>query len=64
MGIAGSAAVGRWLADWVRHGEPGEDLSPVSLDRFGDEALDRDRVRREGEEYYGGYYSIPSMAVT
>ncbi len=64
LGIAGSAAVGRWLADWVRHGEPGEDLSPVSLDRFGDETLDRDRVRREGEEYYSGYYSIPSMAVT
>ena len=64
LGIAGSAAVGRWLANWVLRDEPGEDLSPVSLDRFGDEALYRDRVRREGEEFYSGYYSIPSMSIT
>jgi glycine/D-amino acid oxidase-like deaminating enzyme len=64
LGIAGSAAVGRWLANWNLRGEPGEDLSSVSLDRFGDEASDRDWVRREGEEFYGGYYSIPSMSVT
>ena len=64
LGIAGSAAVGRWLADWILQGEPGEDLSSVSLDRFGDEASDRGWVRREGEEFYGGYYSIPSMSVT
>jgi glycine/D-amino acid oxidase-like deaminating enzyme len=64
LGIAGSAAVGRWLADWVVRGDPGEDLSPVDLDRFGEKASDRDRVRRESEEFYGGYYSIASMAVT
>ena len=64
LGIAGSAAVGRWLANWVMHGDPGEALSSVSLDRFGDKASDRDWVRREGEEFYGGYYSIPSMSVT
>jgi glycine/D-amino acid oxidase-like deaminating enzyme len=64
LGIAGSAAVGRWLAHWILQGETGEDLSSVSLDRFGDEASDRGWVRREGEEFYGGYYSIPSMSVT
>jgi 4-methylaminobutanoate oxidase (formaldehyde-forming) len=64
LGIAGSAAVGHWLADWVMQGEPGEDLSPVALDRFGEKASDRDWVRRAGEEFYGGYYSIPSMSVT
>jgi glycine/D-amino acid oxidase-like deaminating enzyme len=64
LGIAGSAAVGRWLANWVTRGDPGEDLSSVNLDRFGDKASDRDWVRREGEEFYGGYYSIPSMSVT
>jgi glycine/D-amino acid oxidase-like deaminating enzyme len=63
LGIAGSAAVGRWLAGWVTQGDPGEDLSPVHLDRFGDRASDRDWVRREGEEFYGGYYSIASMSV-
>ena len=64
LGIAGSAAVGRWLANWVVRGEPGEDLSPVDLDRFGEKASDRAWVRREGEEFYSGYYSIPSMSVT
>jgi len=64
LGIAGSAAVGRWLANWVAQGDPGEDLSPVDPYRFGDKASDRDWVRRQGEEFYGGYYSIPSMSVT
>jgi sarcosine dehydrogenase len=64
LGIAGSATVGRWLANWIARGDPGEDLSSVSLDRFGDEASDRGWVRREGEKFYGGYYSIPSMSVT
>jgi glycine/D-amino acid oxidase-like deaminating enzyme len=64
LGIAGSAAVGRWLADWVTRGDPGEDLSSVHLDRFADRTSDRDWIRREGEEFYGGYYSIPSMSVT
>jgi glycine/D-amino acid oxidase-like deaminating enzyme len=64
LGIAGSAAVGRWLAEWVTRGDPGEDLSSISLDRFGDRISERDWIRREGEEFYGGYYSIPSMSVT
>ena len=64
LGIAGSATVGRWLANWIARGDPGEDLASVSLDRFGDKASDRDWVRRKGEEFYGGYYSIPSMSVT
>ena len=64
LGIAGSAAVGRWLANWVTQDDPGEDLSSVHLERFGDRASDRDWVRQEGEEFYGGYYSIPSMSVT
>jgi dimethylglycine dehydrogenase len=35
LGIAGSAAVGCWLANWVTRAEPGEDLSTVDLERFG-----------------------------
>jgi glycine/D-amino acid oxidase-like deaminating enzyme len=64
LGIAGSAAVGRWLANWVTRGDPGEDLSSVSLDRFGGKSSDRDWIRRRGEEFYGNYYSVASMAVT
>ncbi len=64
LGIAGSAAVGSWLAGWIARGDPGEDLSSVGLERFGEKASDRDLIRREGEAFYGGYYGIPAMSVT
>jgi len=64
LGIAGSAAVGSWLAGWITRGDPGEDLSSVGLKRFGEKASDRGWIRREGEAFYGGYYSIPAMSVT
>ena len=63
LGIAGSAAVGRWLADWVTRGDPGEDLSSVDPKRFGDRAADLEWVRAQSEGFYGGYYNIPSMSV-
>jgi glycine/D-amino acid oxidase-like deaminating enzyme len=63
LGIAGSAAVGRWLANWVTQGDPGEDLSLVDLGRFGDKSADQEWVRRESEKFYGAYYSISSMSV-
>jgi len=64
LGIAGSAAVGSWLAGWISRGDPGEDLSSVGPERFGEKASDRAWIRREGEAFYGGYYSIPAMSVT
>jgi sarcosine dehydrogenase len=64
LGIAGSAAVGSWLAGWIARGDPGEDLSSVGLERFGEKASDRDWVRRESEAFYGDYYGISAMSVT
>ena len=60
LGIAGSAAVGRWLSKWVIDGDPGEDVSDFSHQRFGDKVLDPDWLRRESELYYANYYSIRS----
>ena len=63
LGIAGSAAVGRWLANWVTRGEPGEDLSAVDPGRFGEKGSDKDWIWKESRDFYANYYSIPSMAV-
>lgn len=64
LGIAGSAAVGRWLANWVTRGEPGEDLPAVDLNRFGEMDRDREWVKEESMKFYANYYSIPSMSVS
>ena len=60
LGIAGSAAVGRWLAKWVIDGDPGEDLTIFSHQRFGDQAADQEWLRQESEQFYANYYGIRS----
>lgn len=64
LGIAGSAAVGRWLANWIVTGNPGEDLSRFSLTRFGERAADAAWVREKSEKFYGNYYNIWPMIET
>ena len=58
LGIAGSAAVGRWLAKWVIDGDPDEDLTMFSHQRFGTQAADQEWLRRESEQFYANYYGI------
>jgi 4-methylaminobutanoate oxidase (formaldehyde-forming) len=58
LGIAGSAAMGRWLSSWVLHGKPDEDLSEFNLLRFGDRVTDHQWVREQGTSFYGTYYGI------
>ena len=60
LGIAGSAAVGRWLAKWVIDGDPSEDLAIFSHQRFGAQAADQEWLRRESEQFYANYYGIRS----
>ncbi len=58
LGIAGSAAVGRWLAAWVIDGDPGEDLTEFGLGRFGERGRDPEWVRRESRDFYATYYNV------
>ena len=58
LGIAGSAAMGSWLASWVLHGKPDADLSEFDLQRFGDKATDHQWVREQGTGFYASYYGI------
>lgn len=58
LGIAGSAAVGRWLANWTVDGDPGDDLSAFAPERFGDRARDGEWLRSASAKFYGSYYAI------
>lgn len=58
LGIAGSAAVGRWLARLVTTGESDDAPGEFDILRFGEQAADAEWVRRESEDFYGHYYSI------
>ncbi len=60
LGIAGSAAVGRWLAKWVINGDPGEDMTIFSPQRFGNQTANQEWLRRESEQFYANYYGIRS----
>ena len=60
LGIAGSPAIGRWLANWIINGDPGEDLAMFSHKRFGVQAGDQEWLRRESEQFYANYYGIRS----
>jgi sarcosine oxidase subunit beta len=58
LGIAGSAAVGRWLARWVVIGDPGDDLTPFAPERFAGRIANWDRFRADCEAFYASYYAI------
>lgn len=60
LGIAGSAAVGQWLAKWVINGNLDEDLSIFSHTRFGTQPADQEWLRQECEQFYANYYGIRS----
>ena len=60
LGIAGSPAIGRWLAKWIIDGNPGDDLAMFSHGRFGAQAADQEWLRRESEHFYANYYGIQS----
>ena len=61
LGIAGSAAVGKWLAGWALDGRPGEDLARFAADRFGAQGKDPAWVRKTAHAFAGNYYGIQPM---
>lgn len=58
MGIAGSGAVGRWLARWIVDGDPGDDLRLMAPDRFAGRMHDREQMREACRRTFANYYSL------
>jgi glycine/D-amino acid oxidase-like deaminating enzyme len=56
-GLSISPAIGEVLADWIADGEPGLDLSPLSLSRFGSEGDSEERLRETCLWRYAHHYS-------
>lgn len=64
MGIAGSAAVGSWLAELVVEGRSADDLSSFAPGRFGARAADRPWLVGECRRVYANYYSLAAGGTT
>ena len=58
MGVAGSAAVGRWLSRWIIEGDPGQDLTALRPDRFGDYGRDSKWITDQARKACANYYSL------
>ena len=60
MGIAGSGAVGKWLANWAINDDPGEDLSTLSPTRFGLQWTEANALQTQCREVFANYYALRS----
>lgn len=56
LGIAGSAAVGKWIAEWILDGAPSEDVSEFSPLRFG--TISPSDLEHRARDAYASYYAI------
>jgi 4-methylaminobutanoate oxidase (formaldehyde-forming) len=58
LGIAGAAAVGRWLAESIVNGQVHPSLAQFNHRRFGERANDPAWVQRTSLRFYANYYGI------
>jgi 4-methylaminobutanoate oxidase (formaldehyde-forming) len=57
-GIAGAGGAGQRMAEWIIDGEPGTDLWPLDVRRFGDHHGGRSYMAERGVEMYGKHYAM------
>ncbi|MFQ5519917.1 MAG: NAD(P)/FAD-dependent oxidoreductase [Candidatus Methylomirabilia bacterium] len=58
IGIAGSLVIGRWFAELISQGRTGDDLSSMTLTRFGSRYGDRRVLVKDCESIYANFYSL------
>jgi len=57
-GIAASGGAGEAMANWIMHGDPGLDLWPFDVRRFGAPHAQAQYLQERAIEAYGAYYKI------
>ena len=57
-GIAASGGAGDAMANWIMHGDPGLDLWPFDVRRFGAPHTQASYLQERAIEAYGAYYKI------
>jgi 4-methylaminobutanoate oxidase (formaldehyde-forming) len=61
-GVSSAGGIGKALAEWIVHGDPGMDLADMSLSRFGDREFAPQDVRDGARRVYSTYYDLPASA--
>jgi len=57
-GVSSAGGVGKVMADWMVHGDPGLDVSAMALERFAGHARSDEEVRNGACSVYSTYYDI------
>jgi 4-methylaminobutanoate oxidase (formaldehyde-forming) len=57
-GIAASGGAGEAMANWILHGDPGLDLWPFDVRRFGPPHAQASYLEERAIEAYGAYYKV------
>ena len=60
-GVSSAGGVGQALAQWIVHGDPGLDLSEMSLNRFGAWRFSDDEICAGARRVYATYYDLPAL---
>jgi 4-methylaminobutanoate oxidase (formaldehyde-forming) len=60
-GVSSAGGVGKALAEWIVHGDPGIDLADMSMSRFAGQMLSAEEIRSGARRVYGTYYDLPSQ---
>ncbi len=58
-GVSSAGGVGKVLAEWIVHGDPGLDLSAMDVRRFQGVGMEPRTIREGAYRIYSTYYDIP-----
>jgi glycine/D-amino acid oxidase-like deaminating enzyme len=57
-GVSSAGGIGKVMAEWLVNGDPGLDLSAMSLGRFAGQSFTKESIQACASKVYGTYYDI------